>query len=88
MRALYGTLKKAKHADSDRYREHETVVKELARVRAIWPGGIFCLAVWLLNQSRAEAKKFTWILINSWMNTESASVHSEWKGEGRGDSRE
>jgi Protein of unknown function (DUF3435) len=35
IRALYGTLKKAKHADPDRYREHETAVKELARVRAI-----------------------------------------------------
>jgi Protein of unknown function (DUF3435) len=35
MRALYGTLKKAKHADPDRYREHETVVKELTRVRAV-----------------------------------------------------
>jgi hypothetical protein len=35
MRALYGTLKKAKHADPDRYREHETVVKELVRVRAV-----------------------------------------------------
>src|SRR3954449_9013343 len=35
IRTLYGTLKKAKHADRDRYREHETVVKELARVRAI-----------------------------------------------------
>jgi hypothetical protein len=35
IRTLYGTLKKAKHADPDRYREHETVVKELARVRAI-----------------------------------------------------
>jgi Protein of unknown function (DUF3435) len=33
IRTLYGTLKKAKHADPDRYREHETVVKELARVR-------------------------------------------------------
>ena len=29
IRALYGTLKKAKHADPDRYREHETAVKEL-----------------------------------------------------------
>jgi hypothetical protein len=35
IRALYGTLKKAKHADPDRYREHETAVKELARVRAV-----------------------------------------------------
>jgi hypothetical protein len=35
MRALYGMVKMAKHADPDRYREHETVVKELARVRAI-----------------------------------------------------
>jgi hypothetical protein len=35
IRALYGTLKKAKHADPDRYREHETAVKELTRVRVI-----------------------------------------------------
>ena len=35
IRALYGTLKKAKDADPDRYREHETLIKELARVRAI-----------------------------------------------------
>jgi hypothetical protein len=36
MRALYGTLKKAEHADPDRYRAHEAVVKELARVRAVY----------------------------------------------------
>ena len=35
MRALYGTLKKAKHADPDRYRQHEAFVKELTRVRTI-----------------------------------------------------
>ena len=35
IRALYGTLKKAKHADPDRYQEHETTIKELARVRAV-----------------------------------------------------
>jgi hypothetical protein len=29
MRTLYGTLKKAKPADSDRYRPHAAVVKEL-----------------------------------------------------------
>ena len=33
--ALYGTLKKAKHANPDCYREHETAVKELARVQAV-----------------------------------------------------
>jgi hypothetical protein len=33
IRALYGTLKKAERADPDRYRAHEAVVKELARVR-------------------------------------------------------
>jgi hypothetical protein len=36
IRALYGTFKKAEHADPDRYQEHETVVKELARVRAVY----------------------------------------------------
>ena len=36
IRALYGTLKKAEHADPDRYRAHEAVVKELARVRAVY----------------------------------------------------
>jgi hypothetical protein len=36
IRALYGILKKAEHADPDRYRAHEAVVKELARVRAIY----------------------------------------------------
>jgi hypothetical protein len=36
MRALYGTLKKAKGLDPDRFREHEAVVKELTRVRAIY----------------------------------------------------
>src|SRR6266511_3189068 len=35
MRTLYGTLNKAKHADPGCYREHETVIKELARVRAV-----------------------------------------------------
>jgi Protein of unknown function (DUF3435) len=35
IRALYGTFKKAKHADPDRYREHEAAVKKLARVRAV-----------------------------------------------------
>jgi len=35
IRALYGTLKKAKHTDPDRYQAHEAVVKELARVRAV-----------------------------------------------------
>ena len=34
--ALHGTLQKAKHADSDRYREHEAVVRELTRVRAAY----------------------------------------------------
>ena len=36
IRALYGTLKKAEHADPDRYQEHEAVVKELARVRPVY----------------------------------------------------
>src|SRR5271155_1539341 len=36
IRTLYGTLKKAKHADPDRYRQHEAVVKELIRVRAAY----------------------------------------------------
>jgi hypothetical protein len=35
MQALYGILKKAKHADPDRYRQHEAVVKELTRVRTV-----------------------------------------------------
>jgi hypothetical protein len=35
MRALYGTLKKAKYADPNRYREYEILIKELIRVRAI-----------------------------------------------------
>jgi hypothetical protein len=35
-RNLYGTLKKAGHADPDPYRAHEAVVKELARVRAVY----------------------------------------------------
>jgi Protein of unknown function (DUF3435) len=35
MRALYGTLKKAKSLDPDRFKEHEVVVKELTRVRAV-----------------------------------------------------
>jgi hypothetical protein len=36
IRTLYGTLKKARHADPARYSEHEAVVKELTRVRAIY----------------------------------------------------
>ena len=36
IRALYGTFKKAERADPDRYRAHEAVVKELARVRAVY----------------------------------------------------
>jgi hypothetical protein len=36
IRALHGTLKKAKYADPDRYREHEAVVRELTRVRAVY----------------------------------------------------
>src|SRR5256714_75994 len=36
MRTLYSTLKKAKHADPDRYRQHEAVVKELTRARAVY----------------------------------------------------
>jgi hypothetical protein len=36
IRALHGTLQKAKHADPDRYREHEAVVRELTRVRAVY----------------------------------------------------
>ena len=36
MRTLYSTLKKTKHADPDRYRQHEAVVKELTRVRAVY----------------------------------------------------
>jgi len=35
MRALYGTLKKAKSLNPDRFKEHEVVVRELARVRAV-----------------------------------------------------
>jgi hypothetical protein len=35
IRALYGTLKKAKYADTDRYREYEIADKELIRVRAV-----------------------------------------------------
>jgi hypothetical protein len=35
IRALHGTVKKAQHADPDRYREHEAVVKELTRVRSV-----------------------------------------------------
>jgi Protein of unknown function (DUF3435) len=31
MRALHGTLKKAKSLDPDRFKEHEVVVRELAR---------------------------------------------------------
>ena len=33
--ALYGTIKKAKSLDPDRFQEHEAAVKELVRVRAI-----------------------------------------------------
>jgi hypothetical protein len=33
---LYGTRKKAERADPDRYREHEAVVKELIRARAVY----------------------------------------------------
>ena len=36
IRALYRTLKKAEYTDPDRYQEHEAVVKELARVRAVY----------------------------------------------------
>jgi len=39
IRALYRTLKKAEHADPDRSRAHEAVVKELARVRAVYRRG-------------------------------------------------
>src|SRR2546423_14301710 len=35
MRALYGTLKKAKGLDPDRFKEHEVVVRELTRVRSV-----------------------------------------------------
>src|SRR5271170_6522409 len=35
MRAVHGTLKKARQADPARYSEHEGVVKELTRVRAV-----------------------------------------------------
>jgi Protein of unknown function (DUF3435) len=35
IQAHYGTLKKAKHADPNRYREHKIVDKKLARVRAV-----------------------------------------------------
>jgi hypothetical protein len=32
IRALYGTIKKAKSLDPDRFQEHEAAVKELIRV--------------------------------------------------------
>jgi Protein of unknown function (DUF3435) len=35
MRALYGTVKKAKSLDPDRFKAHEDVVRELTRVRAV-----------------------------------------------------
>jgi hypothetical protein len=35
IRALYGTIKKAKSLDPDRFQEHEAAVKTLTRVRAI-----------------------------------------------------
>jgi hypothetical protein len=35
IRALYGTIKKAKSLDPDRFQEHEAAVKELVRVRVI-----------------------------------------------------
>src|SRR3984957_17541853 len=35
IRALYGTIKKTKRLDPDRFQEHEAAVKELVRVRAI-----------------------------------------------------
>jgi hypothetical protein len=36
MRALYGTFRKVKSLDPDRFKEHEAVVKELTRVRAVY----------------------------------------------------
>ena len=36
IRALYGTIKKAKSLDPDRFQEQEAAVKELVRVRAIY----------------------------------------------------
>lgn len=36
IQAHYSTLKKAQHADPDRYREHEAVIKELTQVQAVY----------------------------------------------------
>jgi hypothetical protein len=36
MRALYGTLKKAKSLDPNRFKEYKVVVREFTRVRAIY----------------------------------------------------
>ena len=35
VRALHGTVKKAEHAEPDRFREHESILKELARVQLV-----------------------------------------------------
>ena len=80
IRTLYGTLKKAERADPERYLAHEALVKELARVRAVYrrEKKVEFREDYFDTMPSVEIDKQIDQLLGNSTNTDSEDVKEEW----------